>query len=81
MTDTEAKNTRPYWAATIVLLVIIAVGFVVMGTFWFSRPVVGVPAGIVGALGLGALWFVDRRMVRRGLGTFWYRGLHRRPQK
>lgn len=70
-----ARHARAYWRLTVALLACNAVLFLLSAAFISSRPILSLVFGSLNVLALSALVFLDRRVVRRGIASFWKGGV------
>lgn len=76
-----ARHARVYWRLTVALLVCNAILFLLSTAFITARPMLSLMFGGLNVLALGALVLVDRRVVRRGIPSFWRSGRPHRPNQ
>lgn len=77
--DGEHSLVARYWRATQFLLVANLVLFILSAAFISANPVVSLVTGGLNVTALGALVWVDRRVVSSGAPSFWRDGRLRRP--
>jgi hypothetical protein len=75
-----AKHARVYWRLTVALIASNAILFLLSTDFITARPMLSLVFGGLNVLALGALVFLDRRVVQLGIPSFWRNGRLNRPE-